>query len=368
MNAFSITDYQCMARALRLAERGLMTTHPNPRVGCILWRDGSVVGEGWHRVAGESHAEVAALDAAGGQAIGATAYVTLEPCAHHGRTGPCSKALIDAGVQRVVAATEDPSPEVGGKGIQALRDAGIRVDVGLMDAAARTLNAGFFSRVVHGRPFVRLKLAASVDGATAMQDGESQWISGEAARRDVQRWRARSDAIVTGIGTVLADNPSLTVRDVSLERAAPLRVVLDSKLRTPPEATVLSDAAATLIFCCDDVRRGALARERVDVLKIPCKNGLTSLPEVLASLASRQINEVLVEAGAVLAGAFLEQGLFDELVIYQAPHIMGSQTRGLALTPAITTLRDRVKLQIVDRRQVGPDTRITARPLSPRGA
>lgn len=361
MTAFSITDHECMARALQLAARGMTTTHPNPRVGCVLWREGRVVGEGWHHAAGQAHAEIEALQAAGSAAQGATAYTTLEPCVHQGRTGPCSEALISAGVVRVVAALQDPFVAVAGKGLDALRAAGVRVDVGLMEAAARALNEGFLSRVERGRPYVRLKIAASIDGATAMHSGESQWITGAAARRDVQRLRARCDAILTGSGTVLADDPSLTVRDFQLSRAAPLRVVVDSALRTPPQAKLITDGLRTLLCCTDDKLRASLESDTVDVLKLsPQKSGVP-LAKVLAELARRQINELLVEAGPRLAGAFIEQRLVDELVIYQAPHIMGSETERLVATPGWQSLQDRRSLLITDRRQIGTDTRITAR-------
>lgn len=352
-----------MAHALRLAARGLTTTHPNPRVGCLLWRGGEVIGEGWHHVAGDAHAEILALRAAGKNAAGATAFVTLEPCAHHGRTAPCTDALQRARVARVVVAMQDPFPQVAGRGIAALRAAGITVDVGLLENAARALNEGFLSRIERARPFLRVKLAASLDGATAMRSGESQWITGTAARRDVQRLRARSDAILTGIGTVLADNPELTVRDIELPRAGPLRVVIDSRLQTPPAASILAGNTKTLLCCIDDEARPALETDTVEVRKFAASGLRVPLDAVLTELAHRQINEVLVEAGPRLAGAFIEQGLVDELVIYQAPHIMGSETRPLLATPAWDALLDRLQLDITDRRRIGADTRITARPV-----
>ncbi|MGB5580893.1 MAG: bifunctional diaminohydroxyphosphoribosylaminopyrimidine deaminase/5-amino-6-(5-phosphoribosylamino)uracil reductase RibD [Woeseia sp.] len=362
MTVFSITDHECMARALQLAAQGITSTHPNPRVGCVLWRDGKVVGEGWHRAAGDAHAEINALADAGDSAQGATAYVTLEPCAHHGRTGPCSSALIEAGVSRVVAAMQDPFTAVGGQGFAALRAAAVQVEVGLMAAAARSLNAGFLSRIERGTPFVRLKSATSLDGATAMLSGASQWITSEPARADVQRWRARSDAILTGSGTVIADDPALTFRDGRLGRAAPLRVIVDSTLQTPPTSQLVTDGISTLLCCTNDAKRALLERDAVEVVKLGYGQGGVSLAEVLTELASRQINEVLVEAGPRLAGAFIEQGLVDELVIYQAPHIMGSETARLAATPAWQRLQDRLQLEVIDRRLVGPDLRIIARP------
>ena len=368
MTTFSISDYQFMARALKLARRGLNTAHPNPRVGCVLSRDGEIAGEGWHRATGEPHAEIIALNAAGDRAAGATAYVTLEPCAHHGRTGPCSRALIDAGVQRVVVATRDPFPDVAGRGIDELRSAGIQVDVGLLETDARKLNEGFLLRVETGKPLVRLKLAASIDGATAMASGESQWITGDAARRDVQRLRARSGAILTGIGTVLADDPSLTVREPGLVDRQPLRVVVDSQLQTPPGARLLAQEGNTLIICANDAGKAALEAAGADVLMLDAVDGRVALDAVLMALAARDINEVLIEAGAALAGAFIEAELIDELVIYQAPHMMGSETQRLARTPGWQTLADRLTLQITDRRQIGADIRITARPVSSQAA
>src|SRR6056297_2282103 len=297
-------DRVCMARALRLAERGRYTTAPNPRVGCVLVRGGAVVGEGWHERAGGPHAEIVALAAAGAAARGATAYVSLEPCCHHGRTGPCTEALIEAGVARVVYGADDPNPRVAGEGAARLRAAGIDVAGGLLAAQSERLNAGFLLRMRHGRPRVTLKIASSLDGATAMASGESRWITGDAARRDVQRLRAASGAILTGIGTVLADDPRLTVRGEAFGAAPrqPLRVVLDSRLRTPADAKVLAGTGA-----------------------------------VLALLAQREINDVLVEAGPELCGAFLAAGLVDELVIYLAPHIMGSETRRDELAAGLAT-------------------------------
>ena len=352
-----------MARALHLAERGRYTAHPNPVVGCVIARGDDVVGEGWHVRAGDAHAEVNALRAAGDKASGATAYVTLEPCAHHGRTPPCVFALIGAGVSRVVVATGDPFPDVAGKGIDMLRREKIQVDVGLMENAARQANAGFIQRVTCKQPLVRLKLAASLDGAVAMADGESQWITGPEARADVQKLRARSGAVLTGIGTVLADDPSLNVRDETIDTGGlqPLRVVLDSRLRTPPDARMLSLPGDTLICCADDDAGKALREAGAEVRSFPPGDGGVAALPVLEELARREVNEVLVEAGPGLAGQLLEQKLVDELVIYQAPHIIGSQTRRLVDTPGWTTLSDRLSLDVSDVRRVGADTRITAR-------
>lgn len=362
MTEFSANDHRFMTRALRLAARGAMTCHPNPRVGCVLVQGEEVVGEGWHAVAGEAHAEVHALAAAGLQARGATAYVTLEPCAHAGRTGPCARALIDAGVRDVVSTIEDPFPEVAGQGFQALRDAGIGVRVGLMANAARELNRGFLARVERGRPFVTLKLAMSIDGAIAMRSGESQWITGPAARADVQHLRAASGAILTGSGTVLADDPSLTVRPPLQLPRQPLRAVLDSRLRMPASARVLAGDGDCVVYCIDDDGRGALEAAGATVAKVAAAGERVSPQAVLEDLAERGINDVLVEAGPALAGALLADRLVDELVIYQSPHMMGSETRRAATTPGWLLLADRLSLAIRDRRVIGTDLRITARP------
>jgi diaminohydroxyphosphoribosylaminopyrimidine deaminase/5-amino-6-(5-phosphoribosylamino)uracil reductase len=360
---FTPDDNAHMARALQLAARGRYTAYPNPMVGCVLVRDGEVVGEGWHEAAGEPHAEINALSAAGERARGATAYVSLEPCAHHGKTPPCSTALVEAGIVRVVAAMEDPFEEVRGRGLQHLRDAGVETAVGLMQDVARTLNAGFLSRVRRGRPFVRLKMAASIDGAMAMKCGESQWITGEAARADVQKLRARSGAIMTGIGTVLEDDPSLTVRDTNLDTRGrqPLRVVLDSRLRMSPAAAMLSLPGATLVCCVGDCEAAPLEKAGAEIQRFGAHGDVVNVFEVLAALAEREINDLLVEAGPKLAGYLLEKELIDELVIYQSPHIMGSNTRGMFDTPNWTVLADRQALEITDVRRVGKDTRITAR-------
>ncbi|MDE2090099.1 MAG: bifunctional diaminohydroxyphosphoribosylaminopyrimidine deaminase/5-amino-6-(5-phosphoribosylamino)uracil reductase RibD, partial [Gammaproteobacteria bacterium] len=364
----STDDYVYMTRALALAERGLYTTDPNPRVGCVLVRGGRIVGEGWHRRAGEPHAEVLALRQAGEHARGATAYVTLEPCCHHGRTPPCSDALIHAGVARVVAAMEDPNSRVAGKGLQQLAQAGIEVACGLLAAQAEALNPGFYMRMRHGRPFVRGKLAMSLDGRTAMADGASRWITGEAARRDVQRLRARSSAVLTGIGTVLADDPALSVR---LEQSAgaapdlrqPLRVVLDTHLRLPETARVLQGPGRALIVTAVEraAARERLARAGAEIASAPVNEGAVDLAAVMSLLARREVNEVLLEAGARLSGAMLRAGLIDELVIYMAPHLMGDRARGLFHLPGLERMDQRIGLEIVDVRAVGEDWRITAR-------
>lgn len=358
MNA---ADAQFMARALQLAVGGLYTTHPNPRVGCVIVNEGRIVGEGAHLYAGEAHAEVRALRAAGEHARGATVYVTLEPCCHHGRTPPCTQALIDAGIVSVVAAMNDPNPRVAGKGAAALRAAGIAVDVGWMQAEAARLNPGFIQRMRAGKPFVRSKLAISLDGRTALQNGASRWITGESARADVQHWRARSSAIVTGIGTVLADDPALNVRAFP-QRVQPLRVVVDSKLQTPPQAQMLRLEGTTLIATAssDRARIAALQARGAEILTLAGAEGI-DLPALFAQLAAREINEVWVEAGARLNGALLARGLIDELVIYLAPHILGNDARGMFALPALTDMAQRMELIIDDVRRVGADWRLVAR-------
>lgn len=352
-----------MARALRLARRGLCTTDPNPRVGCVLVRDGEIVGEGWHERAGGPHAEVHALVQAGERARGATAYVTLEPCCHHGRTPPCADALVAAGVARVVAAMVDPNPKVGGEGLARLVAAGIAVESGVMQAEAEALNPGFIMRMRHGRPFVRCKLAMSLDGRTAMANGESKWITSEAARHDVHHLRARSSAIMTGVGTVLADDPALTVRLDGEKIRQPLRVVLDTHLRTPPQARLLDAPGRTLIVTAsrNQVLHDALARDNVTVVTLSEYDDSIDLPAVMRYLAAQQINEVLLEAGATLNGAMLRAGLIDELIIYMAPHLMGDAARGLFHLPGLVGMDQRIKLEILDIRAVGKDWRITAK-------
>jgi len=348
-----------MARALQLGQRGLLTATPNPRVGCVLVKNGKNIGEGWHVRAGEPHAEVHALRAAGAAAQGATAYVTLEPCSHHGRTPPCAEALIEAGVARVVCAMQDPNPRVAGQGFAMLRAAGIAVECGLMEAAARDLNIGFVSRMTRGLPFVRSKIAASLDGRTALANGVSQWITGAAARVDVQHWRARSCALVTGIGTVLADDPQLNVR-IATERQ-PLRVVLDSALRMPPTARMLQGGRVLVCTASQDAgKRAALERQGAEVLLLPDAAGQVDLPAVLRELARRGINEVLVEAGKTLNGALLRAGLLDELVLYLAPQLLGDAARGIADLGELLRLEQKVELAWRDVRRVGGDLRITA--------
>ena len=350
-----------MARALELAERGLYTTAPNPRVGCVIVREGETVGEGWHERAGAPHAEVNALAAAGARARGATAYVTLEPCAHHGRTPPCVDALIAAGVARVVAAMQDPNPQVAGKGLAMLEDKGIAVATGLLEDEARDLNIGFVARMTRGRPWVRMKLAASLDGKTALMNGRSQWITGEAARRDGHHWRARACAVLTGIGTVRDDDPQLTVREVATSRQ-PLRVVVDSRLETPPTARILGGGGVLIAAAREDRDRiRALQARGAAVIVLPNSAGKVELGELFRELARREVNEVHVEAGYRLNGSLLREHMVDELVLYLAPHLIGDAARGMFDLPELTDLSGRRNLRIQDLRMVGEDIRLLAR-------
>lgn len=371
-HTFSADDHRWMARALQLAEQGLYTTDPNPRVGCVIVKDGELIGEGAHLKAGEPHAEVHALRMAGEQAQGATAYVTLEPCSHHGKTPPCAEALVKAGVGRVVAAMQDPNPLVAGRGLARLQDVGIDTAHGLLESQARALNPGFISRMERGRPYVRLKLASSLDGRTAMQSGESQWITGAAARSDVQRLRARSSAVLTGVDTVLMDNASLTVRaaqlglpDAEAERAAerqPLRVVLDSQLRLPASTAMLSLPGSTLVATAQPDNQPsaiALSASGAQVLSLPGADGRVDLSALLSWLAQHaQCNELLIECGATLAGSVLSEGLVDELVLYMAPTLLGSSARPLFELP-LDEMAQQYRLQLTDRRQLGDDLRLT---------
>ena len=357
----SAADSQWMARALQLAERGLYTTSPNPRVGCVLVRDGKIIGEGWHQQAGEAHAEIHALQVAGVAARGATAYVTLEPCCHHGRTPPCADALVAAGVVRVVVAVQDPNPKVAGQGVAQLRAAGMEVVSGLMEAAAHELNIGFFARMTRGTPWLRCKIAASLDGRTALKNGVSKWITGEAARQDVQHWRARSCAVLTGIGTILADDPQLTVRDIATSRQ-PLRVVVDSHLRIPLEARIFQHGNVAIYTATQDVQKIAvLEKSGARVLVLPDANGRVDLKAVMRDLAAQGCNEVLAEAGGALNGALFNAGLVDEMVLYLAPQLLGDAARGMAHLAELTTLDQGVQLAWHDVRNVGKDLCIVAR-------
>lgn len=361
---FTIADRRHMARALKLAARGLNTTHPNPRVGCVIADGETVIAEGWHVRAGGPHAEADALAKAGGAARGATAYVTLEPCCHTGRTPPCTAGLIAAGVRRVVYGASDPNPRVNGGGEQALRAAGIDVSGGLLAAESERLNAGFILRMRRGWPLVRSKIAATLDGRTALPDGRSQWLTGEVAREDVQRWRARSAAILTGIGTVLADDPAMTVREAGEALPVqPLRVILDSRYRTPPTARILARPGEVLVFGAGvdggaGARRSALLSRGALVEEVSDDAGRVELVAMLRRLGEIEINEVWVEAGAVLNGALLAAGLIDELVIYQAASVLGAGARGMFDAEPPADLAARTQFRLQEARRVGEDLRL----------
>lgn len=351
-----------MRQALALAERGLYTTMPNPRVGCVIVRDGKVVGEGAHLRAGEHHAEVDALRQAGELARGADIYVTLEPCSHYGRTPPCANALIQAGVKRVVAAMQDPNPEVAGSGLKLLEASGIMVESGLLESEAQALNPGFIKRMSHGMPYLRSKIAASLDGRTALENGVSQWITAEAARADVQHWRARSCAILTGICTVQLDDPQMTVRSLDIGRQ-PLRVVADSRLKISPHARILAGGNVLVAYASDpDNKADSLRAAGIELLHLADPQGRVCLESLLRALAVRGINEVLVEAGEGLNGALLQSGLIDEYLIYLAPVLMGSAAKGMFAMPSLTEMSQRKALRILDTQMVGPDLRIRAIP------
>ncbi len=358
-----------MALALRLAEQGLYTTHPNPRVGCVIVKDQQVIGQGAHLKAGEPHAEVHALREAGAAARDADAYVTLEPCGHHGRTPPCVNALIDAGIKRVVVAMQDPNPLVAGQGLAVLREAGIQVETGLMEKEALALNPGFISLMSRGRPYVRSKIAASLDGKTALSNGQSQWITGEAARRDVQHWRAQAAAIMTGIGTVLADNPQMTVRLDSVTRH-PLRIIIDSHLQTPLDCNMLAPESLkqspVLIAYASDPRNTAadLTAKGVQILQVPNAQGQVDLSALLQMLAQRNITEILLEAGQGLNGAMQQAGLIDEFIVYYAPKFMGGAGQNMLAMDAFTAMQQAIDLQLIDVRQVGQDIRVRAKPVT----
>ncbi len=374
---FSTADHDFMSQALTLAEHGLYTTEPNPRVGCVLVKDDKIIASGWHQSAGQPHAEVEALSACETDARGATVYVTLEPCSHHGRTPPCCDALIDAGVSRVVIAARDPNPMVTGSGIERLQKAGIEVDIGLLAEKSEALNCGFFSRMNRARPWVRVKLAASLDGRTALASGESRWITSEQAREDVQHWRARSGCILTGVGTILADDPRMTVRlsakqlsaerwgtqsGAAIQRRQPLLAVVDSDLRTPATARIFERGAETVIysnknkFLCDEC-------EVVYHLSAS-QSGKISLDGVLRDLASREVNEVHVEAGAELSASLLAEGLLDELVVYIAPHLLGADARSMFEMSGMDSMLQRPEFAFTDITQIGPDLRLILKPVS----
>ncbi|WP_346832889.1 bifunctional diaminohydroxyphosphoribosylaminopyrimidine deaminase/5-amino-6-(5-phosphoribosylamino)uracil reductase RibD [Pseudomonas abietaniphila] len=367
----SVLDAAYMARALELARKGVYSTHPNPRVGCVIVRDGEVVGEGWHVRAGEPHAEVHALRQAGDKAKGATAYVTLEPCSHHGRTPPCADALVNAGVARVVAAMQDPNPDVAGRGLLRLMSAGIAVQSGVLESEARAINKGFLKRMEHGLPYVRVKLAMSLDGRTAMASGESQWITGPEARSAVQRLRAQSSVVLTGADTVLADQARLTVRPDELGLNAeltalavtrpPLRVLIDGRLRVPLDAPFFKAGSALVVTCAAASARERYQEEGHEMLALPSSGGHVDLRKLLVELASRGVNDVLVEAGPKLAGAFTRLGLVDEFQIFIAGKFMGSSARPLLDLP-LAQMSEALELKIIEMRAVGNDWRVIAIP------
>jgi diaminohydroxyphosphoribosylaminopyrimidine deaminase/5-amino-6-(5-phosphoribosylamino)uracil reductase len=368
---FSADDQRFMAQALQLAEHGLYTTTPNPRVGCVIVRDGQVIGAGWHAKTGGPHAEVVALNdvaARGLSAVGATAYVTLEPCSHTGRTPPCAQALIRAGVARVVAAMQDPNPLVAGQGLAQLHAAGIKTACGLLGEEAHELNIGFVARMTRGKPWVRLKIAASLDGKTALQNGVSQWITSPASRKEVHQWRARSCAVLTGIGTVLADNPQLNVRGISTPRQ-PFRVIVDSQLQTPPDADVMkrTDAQPHVLIACatsPPERRLRLESAGAEVLPLPNQQGQVDLPALCAELGRRGMNEILVEAGARLNGALISTACVDELLLYQAPMLLGDSARGMWQEGknALTDLAAAPRLNILEHRIIAADPHAATSP------
>ncbi|MBD8603448.1 bifunctional diaminohydroxyphosphoribosylaminopyrimidine deaminase/5-amino-6-(5-phosphoribosylamino)uracil reductase RibD [Pseudomonas sp. CFBP 8771] len=372
------SDTRHMARALELARKGVYSTHPNPRVGCVIVRDGETVGEGWHMQAGGPHAEVHALRQAGTRARGATAYVTLEPCSHYGRTPPCAEALVEAGVARVVVAMQDPNPQVAGQGLERLRQAGIAVTCPLLAAEARALNPGFLKRMEHCQPYVRVKLAMSLDGRTAMASGESQWITGPAARSAVQRLRAQSSAVLTGADSVIADGARMTVRasELGLDaeatelamRRVPLRILIDGRLRVPLDAPFFLAGPALVVTCADATDHPEYVQAGHELLSLPGRDGRVDLPALCGELARRGLNEVLVEAGASLAGAFARQGLVDEYQIFIAAKFMGSTARPLLDWP-LTHMSESPQLQIIDMTAVGDDWRVIAVPtLAPQPA
>lgn len=366
---FSQSEQDFMQQALDLAEAGLYTSMPNPRVGCVIVKDGKVVGRGAHLRAGTPHAEIHALREAGEAAKGAEVYVTLEPCSHHGRTPPCADALVDAGVKRVIAAMQDPNPKVAGSGLEGLRSQGIEVSCGLLEAEARALNPGFIKRMTEGRPFVRSKIAASLDGRTALANGVSQWITGEQARDDVHRWRARSCAIMTGIGTVLLDDPQMNIRRTDLLEAKsgkqPLRVVVDSQLRISPNARILQGGNTLVAYAEDsEGRLASLKAAGADLVCLPGQHGKVDLLKLLQHLATLEINEVLVEGGSGLNGALQQDDLIDEYLFYYAPVLLGSEAQGMFALPSMTEMAQRAELQIISVDKVGEDIRLRARPRS----
>ncbi len=376
-NIFTTNDYQYMGIALQLAEKGRCTTMPNPAVGCVLVKAEKIIGEGWHEWPGQAHAEINAIHQAGDAANGATAYITLEPCCHHGRTPPCTDAIVAAGIECVIVAMQDPNPKVAGKGIDELISKGIDVRSGLLQAQAEKLNKTFCHRMRHGRPYVICKLAMSLDGRTAMASGESKWITSESAREDVQQLRACSSSIMTGVNTVEIDDPALTVRSDSIaQKNQPVRVILDSQLGTSPNARLFDQPGRTILFTItqDDnarynytqhkQRQQALKQAGAEICVVDSDNGSVSLNNMLEELARQQINDVLLEAGSTLSGAMLRAGLINELIIYMAPKLMGDTARGLVSLPGLDTMDKSISLEITDIRAVGQDWRISAIPAN----
>ena len=358
---FSSDDHAYMSQALQLAEKGLYSTSPNPRVGCVIVRDGKIAGSGWHVQTGQPHAEINALNIAGRAAQGATVYLTLEPCSHYGRTHPCAEALIRAKVAKVIIAMQDPNPLVAGRGASLLKQSGINVLVGLMGERAKDLNVGFVSRMINNRPWVRMKIAASLDGKTALNNGVSQWITGEAARHDGHRFRARSCAVLTGIGTVLEDDPQLSVRFIETSRQ-PLRIIIDSQLKIPTTAKVLRGEGELIFTTTDNKERiSALKEAGARPIILPSEKGKIDLAGLMQILADFEINELLVEAGNRLSSAFIREGLVDELIIYLAPHLIGNRAMGMLQLPELTDLSEKYNLKIKDLRMVGEDIRIMSR-------
>jgi diaminohydroxyphosphoribosylaminopyrimidine deaminase/5-amino-6-(5-phosphoribosylamino)uracil reductase len=364
MSDFSAEDSRHMGEALRLAELGLYTTDPNPRVGAVVVKEGKVVGRGFHKLAGEAHAEVLALQEAGAAAKGAILYVTLEPCSHQGKTPPCADAVVKSGVTRVVAAMTDPNPLVSGKGFEILKAAGIAVSEGLMAAQAKALNPGFISRMTRGRPWVRTKLAASMDGRTALANGESKWISCDASREDVHRWRARSSAVLTGIGTLLADDPTFTVR-LPGEWRQPMKVIVDTNLSTPANAKVFArnpDLVYIATGVDDPEEHEPLNAIGANIQVFPERRGFMDLKAILETMAELECNEVLMEAGAGMNGALLEAGLVDELILYMCPNLLGDKARGMFSLAGISSMNQRRELEIADARMFDKDLRLILRP------
>lgn len=358
---FSSDDHAYMSQALQLAEKGLYTTSPNPRVGCVIVRDGKIVGSGWHVHTGQPHAEINALKIAGEAAQGATVYLTLEPCSHYGHTRPCAEALVRAKVAKVIIAMQDPNPLVAGKGASLLKQSKINVQDGLMQEKAKNLNIGFVSRMVNNRPWVRMKIAASLDGKTALNNGISQWITGEAARNDGHRIRARSCAVLTGIGTVLEDDPQLSVRFIETSRQ-PLRVIIDSRLEIPVTAQVLRGEGELIFTASDNKEKIALLKKAgARPIILPDEKGKIALEKMIKTLADFEINEVLIEAGSKLSGAFIKARLVDELIIYLAPHLIGVAAQGMLELPELKDLTEKYNLKIQDLRMVGQDIRVITR-------